>query len=378
MVSALPGLVILLCHSDVWSPRFIVFVALPAIVFFAVALLAPESSYFLQERTFATAQFTYGLIIGYLGSYTLARLGRKRVHSIVSIFLPCYCALLFLEIATPLKDVIADYMNLYPREYDFYAMADRDSALGGYRPKLFTSETSYVATSAFLMITIYVWSGRSKRKYHWAVFYAMALSALIRSPIVLVSFPVIMASALFDRTSGQRFLISRIASTAFVLTAAAALFAVGGDIIETRLEKVSSGSDYSTTYRTYGSVLAAWDVINEYPEFGVGPGTIELAEDIIISKYISLGVPAEAALIDWRMSINNALASALLHFGILGSILILLVTGCIVARDIPRSRIPAIAAIACYSLTYGAIYTPKFVVTFLCIIAASKLRSEPE
>lgn len=375
MVSALPGLLLLLIWPGTWSLRLPVFIIFPSVAFSAIELCSIEKPDDLNNCLNALSQFILAIMLGYVASNVLMKLGRQRVSKVVSFALPIFCILIVLEVTTPFKQLVTEYLNVYPREYDLLSMADRDRGMGGYRPKLFTSETSYVGMSSVILIMAYAWLGEGRLKYVMALAYTLLLSALVRSPTILLALPILFVSIVTDRTAGRMRLFYAAALVFFATFGGIGLVTVGSEIIEARLQKVQSGADYSTTYRTYGAVAVGWEVARQYPLFGVGPGGINKAKDIIIATQMKNGVPEEAISKEWRVSIGNALGALLIYFGFFGAILVVSVSIVFVLTNVPPSRIPITAGLFFLCASYGAIYTPKFATTFIIIVALAKLRA---
>lgn len=374
MVSALPGLFLLGIWRQTWSGRTFFFLAAPGFAFLAMSLLAPNSAEALPLRINATAQFTLSLAIGYVAANALLKAGADRLHRALGIILPIFVGLLLLEIFTPFREVVKSYLSVYPRNYDFLALAVREGNMGGYRPKLFTSETSYVAMSSVILLTAYVWTGRKAQRYFHALIYTLVLAAIVRSPITLLALPIILVSALTDRGAGRLNAMHAVALGFAVIIASAALMVAGSEIMEARLKRISSGADYSTTYRTYGSLAVGWRVASEYPLFGIGPGSLDPARDIIVSTQASFGAPEQAILREWRVSVNNAAASSLVYFGFVGTMLVCSAIFAFVTVNVEGSRVAVLSALLFLSATSGAIYTPKYAATFIILVALAMVR----
>lgn len=373
MVSAFPGAALMYFRRGVISPKAVYFITLPPIAVFLYSTLAPEFVELLPNRLFASAQVAYGLFIGYAASCSLGQIGKERLHSILTLMLPIFLVLILLEIVTPFRQVVTDYLFLYPREFDLDAISNRDGGMGGYRPKLFTSETSYVGVSAFMLLVAYLWSGRGARRYVIFGWYMLAALILIRSPIIVLALPVALATANFDRSMDANRTLYNIGLVVGLLVLCVGIYVFGSAFFAERLQKVSSGDDYSVTYRTYGSFAVALNILDNYPLFGIGPGSLVIVKNTIMSTLIQLGVPISAVDNDWDKSINNAPSSFLIYFGIVGTVAAALISSIIIKKDLGSGKFPAIVALLCYSTTYGAVYTPKFLVTVVVLLMLAKL-----
>jgi hypothetical protein len=375
MVSAMPGLVMLLIYPGVLSPRMVRFIVAPMLFVVSMTVFAPSLRELLINRLLGIGQTGYSALMGYVASWALARCGRARLHKFLSRAIPIFLVLLVIEVLLPpMHSLMQAWIDLYGFDTDFEALGNRDMSMGGYRPTFFTSETSYVSTAAMLMLIGYVWTGIGVKRYIKAAIYLVLAAGIIRSPIVILAFPVIFASVFTDATLGRARSIYVFWMTIIALVAVSliALLAVG--LIGERLSQVSNGTDYSTTYRTYGAVAVAFAVLHRYPLFGAGVGSLKPVKDIIIATYIGLGVPIVAVDATWNMSINNAYATVPLMFGLVGSAVISVALWRLFKSDVPRAKIPVILAFGVYCITFGGVYTPKFVITFCAILTVAKFR----
>lgn len=375
MVSAIPGLALLLSYPGVFSYRLVRFIVVPMLFVVVMSILAPSLGALLINRLLALGQTGYSAMMGYAASWALARCGRVRLHKFLSRAIPVFLVLLVIEtVLPPMHSLMQAWIDLYGIDTDFEALANRDMGMGGYRPTLFTSETSYVGTTAMLMLIGYVWTGIGVKRYINAAIYMVLAAGIIRSPIVVLALPAIFAAVFTDRTLGRYRSIYVFWMTIIAVVAVALIALLAFGVIAERLNDISSGKDYSTTYRTYGAVAVAFAVLHHYPLFGVGAGSLKPVKDIIISTYVGLGVPVAAVEISWSMSINNAFSSVPIYFGLIGTAVILIALWRLIKCDILQAKIPVILAFAGYCITFGAVYTPKFVITLCTIFTLAKLR----
>lgn len=375
MVSAWPGLIMMAIYPGVVTPRLVRMVVATMVTVALLGIITPELKKYLVNRIIGIGQTGFSITAGYFAYYALMRFGRVRLHKFLTYFIPIYLFFIVLELAAPpFRSLVTSYLGLYPRDYNFDVIADRESRMGGYRPKLFTSETSYVAMTLLLVMIGYVWSGIKPGRYLWAGVYIFAALALVRSPIIGLSLLVLFVNVFTDRTLGRNRQAYAIWMTFGLVVAGAALALFGSDLIAARLEGAASGADYSTTYRTYGSLAVALAVLQKYPVFGVGVGSLMPVKEIIFKTYLKLGVPLEAVIVDWNLSINNALASFLIYFGLLGTTIAGLMFWRLFTRDVDAPRSPVVMALLVYSITCGAVYTPKYVIAVMVLFAVAKLR----
>lgn len=377
MVSALPGLAMLLVYPGIVTPRIVRFVVVPATFVLVLSAVAPNFGALVVNRLLGAGQAGLSCMMGYVAAWVLARLGRVRLHRFLTFAIPVFLILLLIEIVVPqMHTLMLAYHNLYGYEVDIDALDERESGMGGYRPKLFTSETSYVGTSAMLMLVGYVWTGIGVRRYVIASVYLVLATLLIRSPIVILALPPIFVAVYTDGTLGRLRSLYAFWMTIITTIMVTIIGLVATSILYNRLSDAASGLDYSTTYRTYGALAVAINVLKKYPLFGVGAGSLQPVKNIIIATYLGLGVPLEATESQWNMSINNAFASTPVYFGLVGTGVLLVGLWRLVRSDVRAPRLPFLLAMLGYFTTFGAIYTPKFVITLMVLFTVAKLRAQ--
>lgn len=378
MASAAPGLFVMLLRARLDWAHLTKFVLIPSLVVAGFSLVAPSLSIFFINRVLSVAQVAYGMLIGYVCCWSLQRIGVKRLQRILHWLVPAYLTGLALEaLLEPIQNLIREYQELvYPAAVDLGSIIGREAGMGGYRPKFFTSETSFVAITVLLLITADLWCGKDSSRYYRALALTVVAFILVRSPIVVLLLPIIFATAITDQRLRQFRGLLGMSLAAGAALAFAGAYAVIGDVVNTRISNAVSGQDYSTTFRTYGSLAVAGAVIEKYPLFGVGPGGIELAKNEVISTELALGVPENAVKNTWKTSIANAPAAILIYFGMIGFIFLNWVVFFAIHREIARPQLPVFVAILIWGLCYAAIYSPKFIITTLVIFGIAKVRDQ--
>jgi predicted ferric reductase len=225
-----------------------------------------------------------------------------------------------------------------------------------------------------LMLVCYVWTGIGVKRYVLAAIYLILAAGLIRSPIVVIALPVIFVGVFTDQTLGRFRSLYAFWMTIIAIFAVSLIAVLAVSVIAERLDNIATGQDYSTTYRTYGAIAVAIAVLHKYPLFGAGVGSLKPVKDIIMSTYISLGVPVEAAELNWNQSINNTYASVLVYLGLVGAVLVVMGLWRLIKTDVLRNKLPVVLALLGFFWTSGAIYTPKYVITICTILTVAKLR----
>ncbi|MGG2003704.1 O-antigen ligase family protein [Novosphingobium resinovorum] len=377
MISAAPGVLLMFLQPRFFSKRLIQFITIPIGVVALFCLLSPSLSTMLINRLNSLAQIGYGLLISFSASWALLRIGRERLWGVLSIVIPIYLCLLSFEVLSPaMQGIVRGYQEVvYPTNQDVGMLINREMGMGGYRPKFFTSETSFVAMSLFVIITGYIWSGRTLVRYLLAVGYTFAGFLIVRSPIIIFLIPVIFITAITDPIYRKYRTVIGVMVGIVLVCATSIIMLTRGDIVNARLQNATSGQDFSTTFRTYGSMAVAVEVLKKYPLFGVGPGGLDLAKKEIISTELRLGVPPEAVEKDWRISIANAPSYLAISFGLAGFIIGNFIIYRFVSSSVQSPILPVITAILVWGMAYGAVYTPKFLVTLIVIVTLGQLRN---
>jgi hypothetical protein len=367
MVSALPGIVLL---APIYRRQFLaraywfsaLFVLLPA-VFGAFAPSFPGSEI---RRLIACGQLFYSLTVGFLLFWIITESSRDRIFRFLSIAVPIYLALISLEVLTPLKDLVTAYSLVY-RDVDVAQMVfERDLGIaGGYRPKFFTLETSYVAMTLAFAIGCYVWSGRTFKKYLFASLYTLAGLIAIRSPILLsgVLFMAIRLSVEVVRYKSVRQAAGSFLPFALFggLLTIPLVYIAMEPVIEGRLTSVNEGADTSVIYRTYGALAAGVAVANAYPIAGVGIGSYDYAQPIIIEAYSNLGFSADDVIREWRSVVANAYGYILILFGYIGSAVIFSAVFYLLRLLAGPLSLSFFAMVLVLAQAYTPVYSPKFV-----------------
>lgn len=371
MVSAAPGAALMLLQPRAVSATLIRFVLVPVAVVAVLSALAPEPVALLLNRLLSLAQVAYGMLLGYLCCWSLQRLGGRRLAAILRWLVPLYLFLLAIEtVFWPLQTLIRSYQEtVYPATTDIDSLINRETGMGGYRPKFFTSETSFVSISALLLITAFLWIRRDFLRYPLSIAYTLFALVVIRSPIVALTLPIILATALTDPRYKRLRASITIAAGLGTIIGVIGIYAIIGNVINNRIANAASGQDYSVTFRTYGSFAVAAAVLQQYPLVGVGPGGIDLAKNQIITTEIQMGVPAPDVMAAWRISITNVPATLAVHFGIIG-----IIVGCFTIYRLFQietlaPRLPLAVAIAAWFMSIGGVYTPKVIATTIFLVS---------
>jgi hypothetical protein len=337
----------------------------------------------------AVALLTYSLVCGYGLYLDLTAWPIERLHRWSARLFILLIALAILEILTPLKDIVRAFSYSLGETVDYRSLLVRDEALhGGYRPSVFSSEASHLAIT--LSLCQIVWSMTAQRLDARSLAFLIASSivslTVVRSP--LTALPILTLAGLFVfglrkservRKSGAtaRLIGAGIVSVA-LLAALAILF---NRVFSARLLTILSGSDWSTTVRTYGAFDASWTVARQHPFFGVGVSNFEYVRSTVLQVYLDRGVPF--AIVDSNALKNligtNGLTPPLIYFGFAGTAAYLYLWDWITRFLAPLAPAPmrwVLFWIVC--LMSGSIYAPSYVWPLIALMATLKLASQSQ
>lgn len=272
--AGLAGLVMLLRNMRSAQERQLI--ALVAVIglYFLTILSASDASY-LGKRFTGFVQLSYSLIIGYGAWLTMMLYDRDRLAR--PFFWFC-CAILvgcFLELYAGF-DVVSDAVRSKLFSENLYEATLRDEMLyGGIRPKLFTTEPSYVAFAfTVFAFTWYVLTTAPHKTLAYAALLAAAM-ILMRSPTIVLGFVLIAPYQLLIAGRSIRGAVRSadvMLVTVTAITAGSLIAAVlaGSHFFATRVEEILSGNDASFFSRIIGPFSVTIDTILRHPLAGTG------------------------------------------------------------------------------------------------------------
>lgn len=350
-----------------------------AVAVWSWSLMAPDLADFFLKRLVALGQFFYSILVGLVLFWTVSSYSSKSIVRFLNIALTIYIVLLVLELFTPFSKVIDAYMSVaFAHDTTFQTIINnRDEGVGfGFRrPKMFLSETSHVAMWFSFMLGIKAFLDPSQRNLLPNLLIAVLGLGLIRSPIAGMGMLYVFLAYALNVTRNSEGGVRVFILAVFGLLLLALLGFVEALVFSERLATASSGSDYSTTFRTYGSFYAAWAVAREHPLFGVGIGSIDLASKPVINSFLSLQIPAYIVIASWRDQIQNLFAALVVYLGWPGAALAGVAVVGYWRAIAGRLEYPFWALFALMSCTYSAFYSPKFMVFIYLFLAVNAVYS---
>lgn len=355
-------------------------VLLPVLIY-AMSFASPEPLDFMGARTVAFVQFLYTMFIAVTFFYVVRSYSARSLTRFIEFAIPIVIILAVLEIVTPLSKLIDNHlMPLYGLSDYTQIIENRDVGIGGgyRRPKLITSETSYFALAYAFMVCTFVYLTPHKKTIIRGLAYSLVGLVVIRSPIVIVATLFVGLTGVARMSSSRRNQAMR--QLALILVIGIPLIAVGLYLVqmlfEARLQQATSGADYSSTYRTYGSLYAAIATAREMPLFGVGIGSIDLAYGPLTQTFLSLGVPAFSVFEEWRFQVQNLPSALLIYLGMVGTSIYLLYQYHYIKYVTRGARWELWFLLAVLAATASAFYSPRFNVYYFLVLAVTRIRND--
>lgn len=299
--------------------RFHLHLFLLLIVVMIPGMLANFGDGLEMQRLKGAVQLLYSVTIS-LGCFLeLRRWDKDRVANLfywMAIFIVLGC---FLEVYTSFKEV-SDSFRSYAFDTHLYDASFRDELIFGRdRPKLFTSEPSYVALFLFLSLTVSYCLTTQRFANLKLAFLALMGTVLIGSPIVMMVFavPIIVFLLLQDRQKVSNVSWGKMLGGEVLF--GVALLVVISSVLSERLEQISEGSDDSFSGRITAPPLATYLILSKYPLFGVGiDAKAEIASEVgNVFARMEVYVGDED---DLGNSVTNSFWLHWIYFGLLGGV----------------------------------------------------------
>ena len=367
------GLILLFVHFRRITPGPSIMIGLLGLYYLFAGIMGAVLVGGGLKLVLPSAQYMYSVVTAYGVYLDLTCWSKKdvnRLFGVMSIFIVAGC---YLEVYTPLKGVFnaMQWIHDFVRS-DNLARANtfRDLLLyGQVRPRLFTSEASFVSTNFGIFGAIWVLTLKQVTSRDALRGGALLLAALfvIRSPFVILPVLILIADILFNRDRNRgRIVLVAAEVFLFSVVAIAAVIVVSFLFVQFFGQRVGSaqrGSDWSVIARTYGAIVAGWNVALEYPIFGAGPGNFAAIAPIQSQTYIDFHVPEYVVRGELlSKTLNNGIGAALAFFGFIGGFVYF-----VLSAKLWKSLGPAVSysfiviIMVVVSMTAGNIYSPKSV-----------------
>lgn len=301
-------------HVNILTVRFLAYlvgVALLSIVF-------TSNIHDLWGKGRGLLFFVYSLLISYgfyLGLSRLSKRSAERLFFATIIILIIGC---FAENFLGLRTVSDAFRNLVYSS-GVYSGDDRDIGLVGMiRPKLFTSEPSYVAT--FFSFSASVWFLLTESKMKFIKFLGLLFLGilLIGSPMILLAVVNGLIIYMHERNRGP-WLLTPVKYSVMVLVSIATVMAMLSTSLQARFDEITSGNDDSFTLRVVTPIFVTFEVLGENPVWGSGLSSSEVIQKQIVVGAIKSGlVSLQPDNID---RIQNTFWAIWIYLGLLGGAL---------------------------------------------------------
>jgi hypothetical protein len=378
--SGIAGMIMLLRRRN-WTDERQLFALMGVVTLYLLSTLCVTGIGDLKHRLTGFLQISYSLVIGYGLFITLIRYERQRLARIFFWF----CVV--IVIGCTLENYIPAFRNfsdavrkqLFSAQV-FYDANIRDEVLyGGVRPKLFTSEPSYVAYG----LTLYAFTWYVLSTWQWKIIAYLALLGagmfLIRSPTLVLGAALvapyellIVGRSVFGRTLSTDIKLMKLIVVMIAVVGAAA---VGGShFFGARVTQVKSSDDPSFFFREIGPALVAKHTLVNRPLAGAGL----TGEESIAKQVMQVYVSSPAFSTDWRFdkikeTITNFFWLHWIYLGLLWGVIMLVALGAFMkALDAP-SLLFCFIVWAVMGQSSGAYVSPKPWATLLIACAISIL-----
>lgn len=361
-----------------------VYALLVVILLYSASIALVLDLVFIGERLKALLQLSYSLVIGYAAFLTATFYDRNRLARIFLVFCILILVGCALETYTGFR-AVSDFVRGQLFDEYLYSAAKRDEELyGGIRPKLFTSEPSYVA---FAFTTFaFVWYVLTSLRAKTLAYAAMLCAgiALTRSPTVVLGFVLILPYQVLLASRSNAGPIrsadhSAIAAI-FLSVAAIAGLAVAGDrLFSERLEQISNNNDASFFFRAIGPAAVAVDTILHHPVAGAGLA----GEDLIANRIRQIYYASPSFSSEWEIArpsevVTNYFWHHWIYLGLVWGILILFALGWMLRVLGAPGAAFCLLAWAILGQASGAYVSPKtWAVLLLCCAAARLYFEQP-
>ena len=285
------------------------------IVFFSLMLTAEPLLYF-HERITGAIQLVYSVIFFTLLVEVYQNTNLKRFKSLFILLYVVFISLLILEFLGVLKGFF-DYVRSILYSRSLYESTVRDLVqYGAVRPNSFMREPAHVALF-FSLLTLLV--SLSVRFGLFFLLLAFLFSMLvIRSPIAFFMIPayLLINYGLNSAVGIKRLLVYILAITlSFLLVAIVFIY------FEDRVHNILDGVDFSAASRFIGPPIVTFNVLLDYPFFGIGPTADSLSYGYVYDAFFNLGFDYQLRFFSDEViakRVTNSFFLNFIYFGLLG------------------------------------------------------------
>ena len=289
------------------------------IVVMVPGMLANFADGLEMQRLKGAVQLLYSVAISLGVFLELRRWDKNAVANLfywMAIFIILGC---FFEVYTSFKEV-SDGFRSYAFNAHLYDATFRDELIFGRdRPKLFTSEPSYVALFLFLSLTVSYCLTTQRFANLKLAFLALMGTVLIGSPIVMMVFAVPVMVFLLLQDNEKVSILSWGKMLGGGVIFGVVFLVVISSVLSDRLDQISEGSDDSFSGRITAPPLATYLILSKYPLFGVGIDAKDEIASEIGNVFAHMGVYIGDED-DLGNSVTNSFWLHWIYFGLLGGV----------------------------------------------------------
>ncbi len=259
------------------------------LVYLASVFAAPNALQFFGKRFTGLVQITYSFVLGYALFMTVTQATRKQLAKIFLVFSVAIAIGCLLENYTGLREVSNAFRRIAYKSTVFYDADIRDVIIyGRVRPKLFTSEPSYV-TFAYAVFC-FAWFVFSEWRWKYGGYMVLigVGQFVMPGPTLLLALAMILPYELFlgGRSSSRGMNVQRVFRvTVLSLLLGILAFWIATTFYSERIRLLQNHGDTSFFFRETGPALVAKYVIENYSVAGVGLTSEQFVANAVLSVF---------------------------------------------------------------------------------------------
>ncbi len=259
------------------------------LIYLASIFAAPNALQLFGKRFTGLVQLTYSLVLGYSFFLTLSQATRKQAAKLFFWFCLAIVVGCALETYAGLREVSNAFRRLAYKSTVVYDADVRDIIIyGRIRPKLFTSEPSYV-TFAFTMFS-FAWFMLSEWRWKYLGYLALigAGQLVMPGPTLLLALAMVLPYEFFlgGRSESRGVNVQRVFRLAVItLLLGILVVGIGMSFYSERLRLLQNHGDASFFFRETGPALVAQYVIEHYTLAGVGLTGEQFIANTVVSVF---------------------------------------------------------------------------------------------
>jgi len=316
-ISSIFGMFLLFVNRRYISSTSFYYLKIFIILILVFSFFTPQPFGLFIERLKGFLQISINILVGYGLFLEFKNWEEKEIARFFLIFVLIIITGTILEnYLITFKD-ISDSFRHYVFKKDIYENNVRDIRyMAGIRPKLFTQEPSMVAKFLLLSIVMYYAFSNYSQKLIISILGIISGLFLIRSPIVILAFPLIILIYLYEKKYSIKGIIFSIIIIFIVMFP---IYQLTEILLYERIQLFLSGREGSFFVRVIGPIFVTLQALKAYPFFGIGIAGKEVIESLIYYTYASLGYVFNRSTLNlWQSFIWRYIV----YFGVLGSIIL--------------------------------------------------------